>query len=303
MGAARGSGISGDVHKHVFAVHAGVVAADVADVVHRAALRPDVAHHSFGVGAIESSVGILERFFIATSKHIEASGKCIGGSLIEVIFGHFVVAIVYERQTEQEVFFNMLVGFVESATFVVRLHFGFGLRDVRNTLKSLIYGFTSVGHTEHLREQEVVVSTNQIGFTEHGVQFLHIGRGEIAFFVHFKSSFKHSIGAGNGMVAAFPNAGGRVVVHTHRHVFKFEGLVVGGGIGCKIEAHAIGVGSIVVDHIVGGELARGGIIVSGVTIIEQLPQLLHSFKFNASIGHFFKEIATRRERHECDARK
>ena len=138
MSAARRSGIGGDVHEHVFAVHAGVVATDVANVVHRAALRPDVAHHSFRIGAIESSVGILERFFIATSKHIEASGKCIGSSLIEVIFGHFVVAIVYERQTKQEVFFNMLVGFVESATFVVRLHFGFRLRDVGNTLEGLI---------------------------------------------------------------------------------------------------------------------------------------------------------------------
>ena len=255
------------------------------------------------VRAIEGSVGILERFFVAASEHIEASGERIGGSLVEVIFGHFVVAIVHERESEQEVFLDVLVGCVECSAFVVRLHFGFGRSDVGNALESFVNFFTSVGHTEHLREQEVVISANQIGFAEHGVKFFHVGRGEIAFFVHFKTSFEHGVGACDGMVAAFPNAGGRIVVHTHGHVFKFEGLVVGGVIRRKIEAHAVGVGSIVVDYIVGGELARGGIIVSGVTIIEQLPQLLHSFEFNASIGHFFKEIATRRERDECDARK
>ena len=133
----------------------------------------------------------------------------------------------------------------------MRLHCGFRLGDVRNTLAALAQFWTTVRHTEHLSENEVVVRADHVSLTHHCAEFFSFVVGQATLFAHFSTTLNNGVGSSDSTVAALPNAGRSVGTHTHGHVLEAEQLVVGSRIRRKIVANAIRVWGIVVDYVIG----------------------------------------------------
>ena len=236
---------------------------------------------------------------IVTLNEIEACGKRVGRSNVEVIFGNLIEGLGDILQTQLEVLLNIRVGLNQVTTIVLGIQLSLGLGRIRDAGILSTQALTTPRHTEDLGQDKVVISTDHVGLALDGVKTLPVGSSHLLSTNHtglFKlgSLLQDSVSTGDGTVATIPHTRGGVTVGNVKvHILPSINLLVGLAVETKVIANTLITGRVVIDDVVARELAHQGIVGIHVTRNEQLLQLVQVHQINACVRHFVKEVLAR----------
>ena len=269
-----------------------IVAVILVDVV-KVGLCPDVGHVGqwINVGTTKDDVAALKHLLIVALVEIEARSKGVGSLTVEVVLGLLIDCIVDQWQASLEVGLNLVVGLGKSATLVVRFNGCLGLSDVRNTRQSSAQFWSTIGHAEEAGKHEVTVGTCNERLALDSLQLVAV----VASSLKLLDFLEHLVTSGDRAIVGFPESRRRIAVVDAANVFPCKGLVIVTVVGLQVVAHTVNTWRVVVDEIVGRQLANQSIVVTWIGTSHQHAQLLSISEGNACVARLVKEVATRRQ--------
>ena len=195
--------------------------------------------------ATQSCVGILLGFLIIALEEVETCSKSICSSRIEVILRLFVRSIFDKGQTLDQVGFDFVVNIGKVATVVDHRQGAFRLGGIRHTLERFAQLGATVGHTEEVGKQEVVVGPDEQSLTLDGRHFV-----ATTFGLKLGNALKHVVGTSDCVVAAFPQHCRRVLLIVALGRFPCKNFIVDAAILGKVVTLTQRVRRIVINNVV-----------------------------------------------------
>ena len=260
-------------------------------------LRPDVGAVGqwVNVGTTKDDVAALKHLLIVALVEIEARSKGVGSLTVEVVLGLLIDCVVDQWQASLEVGLDLVVGLGKSATLVVRFNGCLGLGDIRDTIQRSAQFWSTVGHAEEVGKHEVAVGTGNERLALNGLQLVAV----LASCLKLLYLLEHLVASGDRAVVSLPESRWRVAIVDAADVFPCKGLVVIAVVGLQVVAHTVNTWRVVVDEVIGRQLTNQSIVVAWIGTSHQHAQLLSVGESHTRVAGLVKEVATRRQSHQC----